>query len=319
VVPPTLRSTGIGGRKATSHAADFEATGTAPKDFPAHWMLPDVRGALFVMHWRICGYCNSLLNEYDHGEVEHFRPKGNLKEDITHGGYWWLAYDFQNYILACRQCNSRATKGTSFPLRRHDALRLRYENRGEWEQEERHLLDPSLDPIDGWLICTNDGFLKPDPRLPSDSSERLTGVIEFFRLNTRPELVRERARLFDESLALSITGDFVKLQYRSLPTTPHSVAPLTVLTTFGAHKAPTVGEAFDALLDALKDDFIAALRVAENGPSARLHKLLTELSYALANAWVCPVGRTAEDVELYLQRFGLAEHLGPFRAKLLAS
>jgi uncharacterized protein (TIGR02646 family) len=55
-----------------------------------------------------CWYCErrSPLAEMD---VDHFRPKLDLTVDrvvvATHGGYWWLAYDWHNYRLSCQRCN----------------------------------------------------------------------------------------------------------------------------------------------------------------------------------------------------------------------
>ena len=49
----------------------------------------------------------------DRGDVEHFRPKSAVLDDPLHGGYWWLAYDFQNYLLSCSLCN-RVRKKTRF-------------------------------------------------------------------------------------------------------------------------------------------------------------------------------------------------------------
>jgi uncharacterized protein (TIGR02646 family) len=76
-----------------------------------------------------CVYCESAITANQPGDVEHFRPKGTVThEDGTpvvdaagapHEGYWWLAYDWENLLLACKLCNSRSSeygKGTIFPL-----------------------------------------------------------------------------------------------------------------------------------------------------------------------------------------------------------
>ena len=64
--------------------------------------------------------------------MEHFRPKGAVRQSTNAGieypGYYWLAYSWENLLLACQACNTK--KGTKFPLRNpeqrarshHDAL-----------------------------------------------------------------------------------------------------------------------------------------------------------------------------------------------------
>jgi uncharacterized protein (TIGR02646 family) len=76
-----------------------------------------------------CVYCESPIKANQPGDVEHYRPKGALtNEDGSpvidpqgnpHPGYWWLAYDWENLLLACKLCNSRGSeygKGSIFPL-----------------------------------------------------------------------------------------------------------------------------------------------------------------------------------------------------------
>ena len=86
-----------------------------------------------------CGYCEANVLATGVGDVEHFRPKGaisELSEDpkswgherrdlaniegrkthrISDCGYWWLAYSWKNWLLACERCN-RACKGSLFPV-----------------------------------------------------------------------------------------------------------------------------------------------------------------------------------------------------------
>ena len=50
---------------------------------------------------RKCGYCESKFTTTSFGDVEHFRPKSK---------YWWLAYEYFNYIAACAICNRKFKK-----------------------------------------------------------------------------------------------------------------------------------------------------------------------------------------------------------------
>ena len=55
-----------------------------------------------------CAYCESNYGAVYDGDVEHFRPKGKIKERTPQTpGYYWLANDWDNLFLACQHCNQR--------------------------------------------------------------------------------------------------------------------------------------------------------------------------------------------------------------------
>ena len=60
-----------------------------------------------------CCYCERML-PMGEAHVEHFRPKAKVEEAECHPGYWWLAYSWENLLLACETCNIK--KGAKFPL-----------------------------------------------------------------------------------------------------------------------------------------------------------------------------------------------------------
>jgi hypothetical protein len=53
-----------------------------------------------------CAYCEAPLKVVAYGDVEHYRPKSV---------YWWLAYNYENYLASCTLCN-QAFKKDHFPL-----------------------------------------------------------------------------------------------------------------------------------------------------------------------------------------------------------
>lgn len=53
-----------------------------------------------------CAYCEAPLKVVAYGDVEHYRPKSV---------YWWLAYNYDNYLASCTLCN-QAFKRDNFPL-----------------------------------------------------------------------------------------------------------------------------------------------------------------------------------------------------------
>lgn len=76
----------------------------------------EIKQFLFSLSNRKCGYCEANVRIVSSGHVEHFRPKRKVEEDPSHPGYYWLAYDIDNYIPCCENCNSARGKRNHFPL-----------------------------------------------------------------------------------------------------------------------------------------------------------------------------------------------------------
>lgn len=58
-------------------------------------------------------------------DIDHFRPKGKVRGDRTHPGYYWLAFEWKNMRLSCQRANRpriapgariAGGKSTHFPL-----------------------------------------------------------------------------------------------------------------------------------------------------------------------------------------------------------
>lgn len=85
----------------------------------------------YLFHGK-CAYCGGRFSAGSDMDVEHYRPKAEVTlnrkrssivkivnhndEEVTHLGYYWLAYDPQNLLFACNRCN-RAEKKSQFPIR----------------------------------------------------------------------------------------------------------------------------------------------------------------------------------------------------------
>lgn len=314
--PPSLGPDGVAGRAAKDLERSYLANGQPPARFPEHWNRPDVRGALYAAHWRTCAYCNKSLAEYSDSEVEHFRPKGSVKEDPGHGGYWWLAYEFSNYLLSCRSCNGSRTKGSRFPLRSPGSARVTFETRTQLPEEQRLLLDPAFDPVDEWLVAAEDGFVRPNSALDAIESERVWRVIELLRLNTRPELVRARIDLAHRCLRLLDQRDFAELRRLAMPLSAHSLVALSILTKYAPQERPTREQQFDDALMRLKDDLLQAIDIGTQDGLDAVKPLLVQLWFALATLWRHPSPRTEGDVEAYLERYSLRTFARPYFDKL---
>lgn len=105
--------------------------------FTAKWS--DFKDAFSEAQHGKCAYCEVSVIGAQHGDVEHFYPKaridGLLDDPDTWGkerpflsnvlgrkpavvcdtGYWWLAYEWSNYLLSCLACNEY-WKGAIFPV-----------------------------------------------------------------------------------------------------------------------------------------------------------------------------------------------------------
>lgn len=76
----------------------------------------EIKQFLFLLSNNRCGYCETKVRIGFSGHVEHFRPKKKVDEDPKHPGYYWLAYEVENYIPCCENCNSARGKRNHFPL-----------------------------------------------------------------------------------------------------------------------------------------------------------------------------------------------------------
>jgi len=75
----------------------------------------ELKGKLAENQHNKCCYCESKRRTKYESDVEHFRPKKAPTESPIHPGYWWLAYEEQNYLFSCKNCNEEHKK-SFFPL-----------------------------------------------------------------------------------------------------------------------------------------------------------------------------------------------------------
>lgn len=145
-----------------------------------------------------CWYCEAEEIRSDM-PVDHFRPKQEVEGQANHDGYWWLAFDWENYRCACTFCNSRRNmeetsggKQTKFPLiNESDRAYVPTDN---WKNETPAFLDP-FDPDDEKLLWfDNDGKPEASPQCPAPLQRKVTNSINIFHLH-ETKLVRKRNKL----------------------------------------------------------------------------------------------------------------------------
>jgi hypothetical protein len=167
-----------------------------------------------------CAYCETYITDFQHGDVEHFRPKagitdendnpvylknndGTAKKDgagnsVPHPGYYWLAYDWTNLLPSCIKCNEadvinnqKIGKHMRFPVKGVHAQKPE-----ELPGEQPFLINPAStleadDPENHLQINTDTGLLEP-------LTERGEMCIKIFGLNLREQLVKDRLRACHE-------------------------------------------------------------------------------------------------------------------------
>ena len=123
--------------------------------YQKHWRKDELITWLSDLSCEKCWYTETKFGG-DYQELEHFRPKKVVLEKdgsdhLTHGGYYWLAFDLDNYRLCKRRPNAK--KGCFFPI-------VDERNRACCEQDDCQdelplFLDP-MDEEDSMLLSFND-------------------------------------------------------------------------------------------------------------------------------------------------------------------
>lgn len=214
-------------RRARAAVEALVAAGQEPRasDFPALWkdykhVFAQAQGG------GKCAYCETRVRGGYAGSVEHYRPKagvvvfarrGNRKDGAgapprrrvrtrIRPGYWWLAYEWSNWLYACDRCN--AWKGGQFPI-----------------QGRRRRLRPGMEAGEHGTII-NPFVRDPAPHFGFDESGRIHGLTRDGRDTIaacgldRESLVHERARVAagvrtlidDYELALRSDNELARMQ-----------------------------------------------------------------------------------------------------------
>jgi uncharacterized protein (TIGR02646 family) len=223
--------------KAEQAAADAHYGNAAnqKKEFPFKaYQHPSVRAALEQLFRMKCAYCETKIGAADESEIEHWRPKGAVKEDDgrrSYPPYYWLAATWDNLLLSCLKCNrprkyriiggdedeetwQRSGKGMLFPLAEGD---VRATKRGGEASEHPLLLDPCRDDPGRYLdfVLLDDDAMRKALIRPKGQRGRRRQLgersIDVYSLNRpllvdrrREELTQLQRHLADFKLALEM-------------------------------------------------------------------------------------------------------------------
>lgn len=170
----------------------------------------DIKEALRKLFSDKCAYCEStFLNTYP-GDIEHFRPKGEITEAVPKQkpGYYWLASDWDNLLFSCRNCNQKLShhifgsddkktmgKMNQFPLSDSSKhVRSHSDPAGiKAEEEYRLLLNPCNDFPEEHLEYGEEGTIRAKKNKNGELSQKGKTSIDVYVLQ-RVELVKSREK-----------------------------------------------------------------------------------------------------------------------------
>lgn len=173
-----------------------------------------VKPVYMRLQWFKCVFCERQFENERYGkiefDVEHFRPKSSvlawpsetvhpdLAYDFATGaasasGYYWLAYDVENYAASCKACNS-ALKSNYFPIAGDRGATLA--TVAALAAEEPYLCYPLGDGDDDPEDLLTFVATTATPKAADGHARRRGQVmIDFFDLNGRDLLHRQRAQM----------------------------------------------------------------------------------------------------------------------------
>jgi uncharacterized protein (TIGR02646 family) len=160
-----------------------------------------------------CAYCESRYAGTQPMDVEHWRPKGEIRDqdqEPIKPGYYWLAADWENLLPSCIDCNRARTqfdqldlkqivlgKKNQFPLQdpgKRILAHEEFETKGS-DAEGPLLINPCRDDPEEFFSYDEQGLI-----LPSSTDEnsvefqRAMASIRVYALN-RADLVADRLQL----------------------------------------------------------------------------------------------------------------------------
>ena len=193
-------------RLVSTYRADYEAGTKNLRTYfracESHYKHKDIADRLESDQHKKCCYCEGNPLAHGHMEVEHFRPKAEVKDGATtlKPGYYWLVCDWDNLYWSCKKCNGAPNKGTQFPLRSNSPARAR-KHGDSIDDELPVLVDPYKDNPSDFFEWREEAVRGCDREARGNESIRIYGL-------ARSDLVEQRKNTLEQFKS------FIKL-YRS--------------------------------------------------------------------------------------------------------
>jgi uncharacterized protein (TIGR02646 family) len=189
-----------------SHRTPYQNAITAVINYPgwfanasALYKSEPVLNALKTIYNEKCAYCEQKPLGSP-AQVEHFRPKDGVN-GCNHTGYYWLAYEWSNLLLACSNCNSH--KRTHFPIQNANRVSEPTLIAGSINEKDNFILGLTLQQEGGMLLNPEiDDPSKHLVFLPSGKIDFLTArgdiSIQRYDLNRDELWLNGRKKIIDE-------------------------------------------------------------------------------------------------------------------------
>ncbi|MBB4700642.1 hypothetical protein [Sphaerisporangium siamense] len=285
--------------------------------FKAHWTDDEVRDPLLALIGQKCWYCETIIQRAD-VNVDHFRPKSEVLDEPGHLGYWWLAYEIENYRITCKHCNSGGARFDGVPEGRAKGSRFpllagpRAWQPGNERLEQPLLLDPAQQGDPDLLGFDSYGYARRS-NAPYSPAEAQSGVcradetIRILALNAT-QITEQRRELMTEIAELAQISSLPTVQARIErkvhPTAPWSSAATAALALQRACALPTDPAA-------QPETALSATTVFDRHRSnVDLRNLLEHLDPAELAAGIPLTIHYKKDVRAVLQRDGRINVLG---------
>lgn len=181
-------------------AGDIEAKQQIIETNKTFWRDKRLTDWLLSQFNNKCWYTEAVTNVASF-HVDHFRPKGEVKniDKSTEAGYWWLAFNWKNYILSGQLINTK--KSSYFPLVRGARAPANCPD-CDLALETRILIDPrtnearliSFESESSGCLATSAGGITVN------EIERVKHTIEIFGLNRLSLLNQARKQKWDSCI-----------------------------------------------------------------------------------------------------------------------
>lgn len=147
-----------------------------------------VKDALKKAQYDKCCYCEE---KEEIGDVEHFRPKTESKQDTDEEaitpGYYWLAYEWDNLFFSCPTCN-RSYKKSLFPLA--DSFKRATSHSQDISEETPLFIDPQQENPEDYIGFEGYGAIA------IDDNQKGSTTIDKLGINKREALVESRRQWY---------------------------------------------------------------------------------------------------------------------------
>ncbi|MYS94802.1 MULTISPECIES: hypothetical protein [Streptomyces] len=174
----------------------------------------DLKADLAAVSHGKCWYCESRDFRSDNA-VDHYRPKSSVKGIPAHPGYWWLAFDYENFRFACTFCNSwrKGPDGTAGGKSDYFPILAESERANDPDDilsdEIPLLIDPCCATDVALLWFDETGQVSANPHgvdFDSAADEKVTTSTRYYHLDHVP-LVEARRAVYAEILKLCDDAD----------------------------------------------------------------------------------------------------------------